>query len=160
MGFLLHETNSYIYFVFYADGKKCRYSTKIKLDPLEWDLATQRPKLGNIVEANRKITNELNEYQSYYDELKSKFKESLTKEKVKQRFDQYFHLAQAVKTLTCSDYFNIFIQQKEEGQALKNDSLHKYTRIHDTILEMQKKNKTIYYLRHFDKAFITSFIAY
>jgi len=57
MGFLLHGTNSYIFFVFYAEGKKCRYSTKIKLDPSEWDLAAQMPKTkrGNVGEANRKL---------------------------------------------------------------------------------------------------------
>ena len=156
MGFLLHGTNSYIFFVFYAEGKKCRYSTKIKLDRSEWDLATQRPKpkRGNIGEANRKITDELNEYQSYYNELKSKFKESLTKEKIKQRFDQYFHLAQVVKTLRCTDYLNIFIQQKEESQSLKKDSLTKYTNLLTAVLEMEKKNNTIYHLRHLDKTFL------
>ena len=97
-----------MFFVFYIEGKKCRYSTKIKLDASEWDLAIHRlkAKRGIVGEANRRITDELNEYQSYYNELKSKFKESLAKEKVKQRFDQHFHLAQIVKTLTYSDYFN------------------------------------------------------
>ena len=78
--FIARNKQLYI-FCFYAEGKRCRYSTKIKLDPSEWDLAAQRPKTkrGNVGEANRKITDELNEYQSYYNELKSKFKESLTK---------------------------------------------------------------------------------
>ena len=103
------------FFDFYLDGKLYKYSTKNKVDRSEWDLSTQRPKpkRGNIGKANRKITDELNEYQGYYNELKSKFKESLTKEKVEQRFDQYFHLAQVVKTLRHTDYFNIFLQQKE-----------------------------------------------
>lgn len=105
MSFLLHGLNNYIFFVFYNRGKKARYSTKIKIDREEWDLNIQRPKArrGAVGEANRKITHELNEYQKKYDELKQYYKESLTKEIVKNKFDQHFQLAQVSKTLTYSD---------------------------------------------------------
>ena len=82
MGFLLHGSQNYIFFVFYINLKKCRYSTKIKIDRSEWDLLNQRPKVkrGSIGSANRKINDVLNEYQSAFNILKDKHKKSLTKD--------------------------------------------------------------------------------
>ena len=162
MSFLLHGLNNYIFFVFYNRGKKARYSTKIKIDREEWDLNIQRPKArrGAVGEANRKITHELNEYQKKYDELKQYYKESLTKEIVKNKFDEHFQLAQVSKTLTYSDYFEIYIQQKKESQSVQKDSWQKYTRIHTAIMELQKKNKTTYYLSSFDSDFFMQFIGH
>ena len=92
-------------FHYYISSKLCKYSTKIKIERSEWDLKIQRPKArrGKTREANRKITLELNEYLQAFDTLKSKYKESLTKEIVKKNFDRHFQLAQTVKTLTYSD---------------------------------------------------------
>ena len=82
MGFFLDGKQNYVMFHYYMGSKLCKYSTKIKIDRSEWDLKTQRPKArrGKTGEANRNITHELNEYQRAYDLLKSKYKESLTKE--------------------------------------------------------------------------------
>ena len=160
MGFLLHGKYNYVFFTFYIQGKKCRYSTKIKIDRSEWDVSIQRPKprRGDIGTANKKITFELNEYQRFYEKLKSDYKESLTGEIVKDKFDQHFQLAQTVKALTYSDYFNIYLQQKKESQSVKKKSLQKYTRIHTAILEMEKAEKITYYLTGFDGAFFNRFI--
>ena len=102
MGFIV-ERNT-VFFYMYLQTR-FKYSTKIKVERTEWDLNIQRPKArrGVIGEANRKITHELNEYQKKYDELKQYYKESLTKEIVKNKFDQHFQLAQVSKTLTYSD---------------------------------------------------------
>ena len=59
-----------------------------------------------------------------------------------------------------SDYFQIYIQQKKDSESVKKDSWQKYTRIHTAILELQKKNKTTYYLHDFDSAFFNELIAY
>ena len=162
MGFLLHGSQNYIFFVFYINLKKCRYSTKIKIDRSEWDLLNQRPKVkrGSIGSANRKINDVLNEYQSAFNILKDKHKKSLTKEIVKSVFDKHFHLAQTVEALTYSDYFTIYINQLKESQSVKKDSWQKYTRIHTAILEMQKQNRTTYNLQSFDLDFFNSFIIY
>lgn len=162
MSFLLHGSQNYIFFVFYLYGKKYRYSTKIKIDRSEWDLKTQRPKArrGQIGEANRKITHELNEYQKVFDDLKRYYKESLTKEVVKKKFDEHFQLAQVTKRLNYSDYFQIYIQQKKDSESVKKDSWQKYTRIHTAILQIQKKKKKIFYLSDFDSAFFNDLIAY
>lgn len=162
MSFLLHGSQNYIFFVFYLYGKKYRYSTKIKIDRSEWDLKTQRPKArrGLIGEANRKITHELNEYQKVFDDLKRYYKESLTKEVVKKKFDEHFQLAQVTKRLNYSDYFQIYIQQKKDSESVKKDSWQKYTRIHTAILQIQKKKKKIFYLSDFDSAFFNDLIAY
>ena len=162
MGFFLHGNQNYIYLNFHINGKLYRYSTKIKIERSEWELKTQRPKprRGDVGEANRKITHELNEYQKRYDDLKSYYKESLTKEIVKAKFDEHFQLAQTVKRLTYSDYFQIYIQQKEESQSVQKDSWQKYTRIHTAILEMQKKKKVTFSLMSFDAAFFNDFITY
>jgi site-specific recombinase XerD len=160
MGFSLFRNS--IRFYYYIKGKQYAYSTKIKIYRSEWDLKSQRPKArrGKTGEANRNITHELNEYQRAYDILKSKYKESLTKEIVKREFDRHFQLAQTVKTLTYSDYFEIYLQQKKESDAVKKDSWQKYTRIHTAIMAMQKKAKKTYYLKDFDNAFFMDFIAY
>ena len=138
------------------------YSTRIKIDREDWDLKIQRPKArrGAVGETNRKITHELNEYQKKFDELKQYYKESLTKEIVKKEFDEYFQHAETTKAITYSDYFHIYIEQKKESQSVKKDSWQKSTRIHTAIMEMQKKNKTIYYLSSFDHAFFMEFIGY
>ena len=103
MGFNI--SRNYVRFFYYIKSKQYAYQTKIKIDREEWDLNIQRPKprRGAVGEANRKITHELNEYQKKYDELKQYYKESLTKEIVKNKFDQHFQLAQVSKTLTYSD---------------------------------------------------------
>ena len=64
------------------------------------------------------------------------------------------------KTLTYSDYFQIYIEQKKESQSVQKDSWQKYTRIHTAIMHLQKKNKTTYYLSSFDGAFFMEFIGY
>jgi site-specific recombinase XerD len=162
MSFLLHGDQNYIFFVFYLYGKKCRYSTKIKIDRSEWDIKNQRPKArrGEIGEANRKITHELNEYQKVFDDLKRYYKESLTKEIVKNKFDEHFQLAQVTKRLNYSDYFQIYIQQKKDSESIKKDSWQKYTRIHTAILQIQKRKKKVFYLSDFDSAFFNDLIAY
>ena len=125
-------------------------------------MSIQRPKVrrGAAGEQNRKITDELNEYQRAFNTLKEKYKESLTKEIVKEKFNIHFHLAQTVKKLTYSDYFEIFIEQKKNSGSVQKDSWEKYTRIHTAILEMQKKSKRTYYLQSFDNAFLMNFISY
>ena len=160
MGFFLDGKQNYVFFHFYLKGKLHKYSTKIKVDRSEWDLAIQRPKLrrGDIGKANKKITFELNEYQRFYEKLKSNYKESLTKEIIRNKLDQYFKFAQTDKALTYSDYFDIYIEQKKESQSVKKDSLQKYTRIHTAILEMEKNEKVTYYLTGFDGAFFNRFI--
>ena len=159
MGFIV-ERNT-VFFYMYLQTR-FKYSTKIKVERTEWDLKIQRPKArrGAVGEANRKITHELNEYQKKYDDLKQYYKESLTKEIVKKEFDEYFQLAQVSKTLNYSDYFQIYIEQKRESQSVQKDSWQKYTRIHTAIMEMQKKNKTTYYLSSFDHTFFMEFIGY
>jgi len=96
MGFIVERET--IFFYMYLDVR-FKYSTKLKIDRLEWDLSIQRPKVrrGAAGEENRKITDELNEYQRAFNTLKEKYKESLTKEIVKEKFNIHFHLAQAVK---------------------------------------------------------------
>ena len=100
--------------------KKYRYSTKIKIEKSDWDVSIQRPKFrrGDIGKANKKITFELNEYQKFYEKLKSNYKESLTNEIVKNKFDQHFQLAQTVKALTYSDYFNIYIYRTKKRKSI------------------------------------------
>ena len=160
MGFSLFRNS--IRFYYYIKGKQYAYSTKIKIDRSEWDLKTQRPKArrGKTGEANRNIIYELNEYEQAYDILKSKYKRTLTKEIVKKNFDRHFQLAQTVKALTYSDYFDIYIKQKKESEAIKKGSTQAYKTIHTTIMAMQKKAKKTFYLKDFDNAFFMDFIAY
>ena len=160
MSFFLKDKT--IRFHAYINSKLFTYSTRIKIDRSEWNLKIQRPKArrGEIGENNRKITHELNEYQRIYDDLKSYYKQSFTKEVIKQKFDEHFQRAKTIKKLNYSDYFQIYLQQKKDSQSVQKDSWQKYTRIHTAILELQSKNKTTYYLHDFDSAFFNELIAY
>ena len=48
----------------------------------------------DIGKVNKKITFELNEYERFYEKLKSDYKESLTKEIIRNKLDQYFKFDQ------------------------------------------------------------------
>tara|TARA_X000001036_G_scaffold231603_1_gene216412 strand:+ start:491 stop:727 length:237 start_codon:yes stop_codon:yes gene_type:complete len=75
MGFNIYR--NHVRFFYYINGKQHAYQTKIKINKSEWDLKSQRPKArrGEIGEANRRITHELNEYQKVYDDLKRSLEE-------------------------------------------------------------------------------------
>ena len=162
MSFLLHGANNYIFFVFYIDSKKYRYSTKIKINRVDWSLKNQRAKVrrGSVGSINRKINDELNEYQRAYNILKDKYKFSLTKDIVKDEFNTHFNLAQIVKTLTVCDYFIMLIQQKHELQSIKPKSLQKYYSVLNHIKEIENINKKKFYLQDLDIAFFNSFISF
>tara|TARA_B100001059_G_scaffold2230_1_gene1838 strand:- start:3971 stop:5158 length:1188 start_codon:yes stop_codon:yes gene_type:complete len=162
MGFFLDGKQNYVLFHFYLKNKLSKYSTRIKVDRSEWDLKTQRPKArrGEVGAQNRKITHELNEYQRIYDDLKSFYKESFTKEIVKKKFDEHFRLKPASPQKTYSYYFEIYIQQIKDSQSVQKDSWQKYTRIHTAILELERKNNITYYLSDFNSAFFNELISY
>ena len=85
----------------------------------------------DIGKVNKKITFELNEYERFYEKLKSDYKESLTKEIIRNKLDQYFKFAQTVKALTYSDYFDIYIEQKKKVNQSKRTP---YKNIQESIL--------------------------
>ena len=76
----MHGKENYVYLNYYISRKLYRYSTKKKVNRSEWDLSIQRLKVkrGAAGSENRKITHEHNEYQRVFDNLKEKYKESLT----------------------------------------------------------------------------------
>ena len=75
MSFLLHGKYNYIFFVYHINSKKYRYSTNIKINRIDWDTKTQRPKKKK---AFNKITDTLNEYQRAYNMLKEEYGQILT----------------------------------------------------------------------------------
>ena len=162
MGFFLDGKQNYILFHFYIKGKLSKYSTRIRVERKEWDLKLQRPKArrGEIGKESRRVTHELNEYQKVFDDLRRYYKESLTKEVVRRKFDEHFRFKISSSRKTYSDYFKIYIQQKKDSHSLQKDSWQKYTRIHTAILELEKKNNTTYYLSDFNSVFFNELIAY
>jgi len=162
MGFFLDGKQNYILFHFYINGKLSKYSTRIRVERKEWDLKLQRPKArrGEIGKESRRVTHELNEYQKVFDYLRRYYKESLTKEVVRRKFDEHFRFKISSSRKTYSDYFKIYIQQKKDSHSLQKDSWQKYTRIHTAILELEKKNNTTYYLSDFNSVFFNELIAY
>tara|TARA_B100000780_G_C20971557_1_gene387928 strand:+ start:288 stop:521 length:234 start_codon:yes stop_codon:yes gene_type:complete len=67
--------NKVMFFFILPKGKLYKYSTKIKVDRVDWDLSIQRPKvrLGDVGKLSKKITFELNEYKRFYEKLKSDY---------------------------------------------------------------------------------------
>jgi site-specific recombinase XerC len=161
MGFFLKRKKE-IYFHYWINNKRYRYSTKLKIDRSEWDIKNQRPKArrGSIGSVNRKINNTLNEYQRAYDLLKDKYRSMLTKEVVKEEFDRYFHNVKTEKIFYYQDYFKIYINQLQETDSVNKNSIQAYKTINKYILEMQQINKIKYNLQSFDLDFFNSFISY
>jgi hypothetical protein len=163
MGFFLKKSGI-INFEIYLSSEKYRfkYSTNFKINAKNWNKETQRPKLqrGDQGKVNAKITHVLNEYAQVLDELKDFHGKGLSKVIVKKEFDRHFKKIEEKQKETYSDYFKEYIKQKKENQSVKKDSWLAYSRIHDAILEFQKKEKTIYRLIDFNLAFFSKFIAY
>lgn len=163
MGFLLHGSQNYIFFVFYLKGHKYRYSTKIKIKKENWDYKIQRPfaRRGEVGKQNRDITNTLNEYQRAFELLKYQYKEALTKKIVKQQFDKYFHnVKEPVLKRYYSEFYKEFLQEKTEMQSLTRHSVSKYVVLNRRIEEMQETNKIKYSLTDFNNKFFVKFISY
>ena len=60
MGFFLDGKQNYILFKYFINKKKHAYSTKIKINRIDWDLKTQRPKKKTLsLDENAKIFNPL-----------------------------------------------------------------------------------------------------
>lgn len=163
MGFFLKQSGIINYEIYLNTEKyRFKYSTDLKIDPKNWNKETQRPKLqrGEQGKINAKITHVLNEYAQVLDELKDFHGKGLTKDIIKKEFDSHFKKIKPKIKKTYSDYFEEYIQQKKENQSVKKDSWQKYTRIHNAILQIQKKEKLEYKLMDFDLGFFSKFIAY
>tara|TARA_R110001606_G_scaffold20677_1_gene73569 strand:+ start:423 stop:1613 length:1191 start_codon:yes stop_codon:yes gene_type:complete len=163
MGFFLKKSGIINFEIYFSSAKfMWKYSTGLKIDLNNWDKTTQRPKLqrGEQGIINKEITHLLNEYAQVLDILKKEHGKGLTSSIVKQEFNSHFKNISTVKISTYSDYYKLYISQKKESLSVQKDSWQKYNRIHTAIMELQKKNKTVYYLRDFDGAFFNKFIGY
>lgn len=162
MGFFL-KRNKEIYFHFYINSKICKYSTKLKINRINWDLSTQRPKLkrGDIGKTSRDITNTLNSYQRQFEILKNEYGASLNKEIVRKQFDKYFH---NVKTTIVkkyyNDFFDEFYHELKQTKSIKKVSGSRYYALHKRINAMQIIDKKKYTLLDFDNKFFVRFISY
>jgi len=167
MGFFLKKPNTntitLIQFIIYIDKNNyLKYYTGQKINPLNWNKETQRPKLqrGEQGKINAKITHVLNEYAQVLDELKDYHGKGLSKEIVKKEFDRHFKKIKEKTKEFYTDYFDEFIEQKKENQTVKLVSINRYVKVHEVILELQKKYKTKYKLENFDAAFFSKLIGH
>tara|TARA_B100000287_G_scaffold88837_1_gene81271 strand:+ start:273 stop:1436 length:1164 start_codon:yes stop_codon:yes gene_type:complete len=154
MSFLLHGKYNYIFFVYHINSKKYRYSTNIKINRIDWDTKTQRPKKKK---AFNKITDTLNEYQRAYNMLKEEYGQILTNKIVRREFDKYFKNIKPTSVETVSDCFERFMQEKKITDILNRQSLVKYKNILDKVL-LYKKDLTSF--EEFNSDFFIGFIAY
>tara|TARA_R100000951_G_scaffold61741_2_gene51871 strand:- start:2470 stop:3660 length:1191 start_codon:yes stop_codon:yes gene_type:complete len=163
MGFFLKKSGI-INFEIYLSHEKYRlkYSTDLKINASNWNKETQRPKLqrGEQGKVNAKITHILNEYAQVLDELKQYHGKGLTKEIVKKEFNRHFKKIKEKQKEFYSDYFDEFIERKKENQTVKKVSIDRYIKVHEVILELQKKNKTKYKLDDFNNSFFSKLIGY
>lgn len=163
MGFFLKKSGIINFEIYLSSSKYMwKYSTGLKIDPKSWDKVSQRPRhqRGEQGTINNDISDVLNEYAQVLNELKKIYSKGLTGDILRQEFDRHFKKITAEKISTASDYFDLFITQKKESQSVQRDSWQKYTRIHDCIKEMQKKNKITYHLNDFDTAFFMEYIGH
>ena len=163
MGFFLKKSGI-INFEIYLSSEKYiyKYSTDLKINANNWNKETQRPKLqrGDQGKVNAKITHILNEYAQVLDELKDFHGKGLSKQIVKKELDKHFKKIKEKTKEYYSDYFAEFIEQKKENQTIKKVSIDRYIKVHEVVLELEKKNKTKYKLQDFDNAFFSKLIAY
>lgn len=163
MGFFLKKSGIINLEVYLSSQKfRFKYSTGLKIDPLNWDKVMQRPKLqrGEQGIINKEITHVLNEYAQVLDILKKEHSKGLTGNVLKQEFNRHFKKIITNPISTYSDYFDLYISQRQESLSIQNKSLQKYIGLHGYIIELQKKNKTIYYLKDFDSAFFNKLISF
>ena len=163
MGFFIKKSGVINLEVYLSSQKfRFKYSTGLKINAVNWDKTRQRPKLqrGEQGLINKEITHILNEYEQVLDILKKEHSKGLTGSILKQELNSHFKKINTRQINTYTDYFNLYINQRQESLSVQKDSWQKYTRIHTAIMEMQKKYKTIYYLKDFDEAFFNKFIAY
>ena len=163
MGFFLKKSGIINLEVYLSSQKfRFKYSTGLKIDPLNWDKVMQRPKLqrGEQGMINKEITHVLNEYAQVLDILKKEHSKGLTGNVLKQEFNRHFKKIISTPISTYSDYFNLYISQRQESLSIQKKSLQKYIGLHSSIIELEKKNKTIYYLKDFDSAFFNKLIRF
>ena len=93
MGFFLKKSGIINLEVYLSSQKfRFKYSTGLKIDPLNWDKVMQRPKLqrGEQGIINKEITHVLNEYAQVLDILKKEHSKGLTGNVLKQEFNRHF----------------------------------------------------------------------
>jgi len=133
MSFYLHQ--SFIIFNYWVNTKRHRYSTNIKINRINWDLKTQRPKKKK---AFNKITDTLNEYQRAYNIIKEKYGNTLTNEIVRDEFDRYFKKKLDVPVVTVKDCFNKFLNEMKTLGTVGSKTICKYENILSKVFMFKK----------------------
>lgn len=135
MGFFLDGKHNYILFKYFINKKKHAYSTKIKINRIDWDLKTQRPKKKK---AFNKITDTLNEYQRAYNIMKEKYGNTLTNEIVRDEFDRYFKKKLDAPVVTVKDCFNKFLNEMKTLGNVSSKTVYKYENILNKVFMFKK----------------------
>ena len=130
-------------------GKKSpfKYSTGRKINPEHWDKKTRRAKTmrGAQGERNRKLNLILNEYEFAVERIRDLYGSSLSKEKLKQKLDEYFHVqTEEAEVVTVKSLFTEFLKEKKTMGSVTKATLRKYEMINDKFVRfLGKKDLTI-----------------
>lgn len=79
---------------------------------------------------------------------------------MKVEFDRHFKNIQEKKIETYNDFYELYINQKKKAQSVLPSTLKKYTHTHNSILNLAKKKKTIFYLTDFSSDFFVELIGF
>ena len=154
MGFFLDGKHNYNLFKYFINKKKHAYSTNIKINRIDWDLKTQRPKKKK---AFNKITDTLNQYQRIFNLNKEHYGSELTNQIIRREFDEYFKNIKPTTVETVSDCFQKFIDEKTNLGNITKNQIYKYKTVYNRIIEYKK---SLVSFDELDRAFFIGFISY
>lgn len=137
-----------------------KYNTKRNINPKDWDFIKGRPKSlrGENGKRNRNLNILLNEYARAIGKIKDLYGQSLTKELLKTKLDEYFHVVVKIEDNTIQYHWNKYINEiKVSG---KNDikSIKHYQRIYNKLIHFRGKQKTE--LKDLNDDFFIQFIVF
>ena len=145
----------------YLSGERSRfkYSTGRSIKPEHWDKNTRRAKTMRGVQGdrNRKLNLILNEYEFAVERIRDLYGSALTKEKLKAKLDEYFHV-QEKKSETVLELFDEYLQEIKEVGTLTQGSQIKYRQSRDKFKAFQGKRH--FKLKDMTDTVLWAFVAY
>jgi len=138
-----------------------KYSTGRSIKPENWDQKKYRAKTmrGAQGDRNRKLNLVLNEYEFAVERIRDLYGSALTKDKLKEKLDEYFHVNDNdFEVLTCKTMIKNFIEEMKELGSVTKTTLIKYEMIRNKFLTfIGKQDLQIEQINH---AFLVKFITF
>lgn len=141
------------------ERSRFKYNTGRSIKPEHWDKKTRRAKTmrGAQGDRNRKLNLILNEYEYALERIRDLYGSSLTKDKLKKKLDEYFHV-EVEKPETVLELFDEYLQEIKDVGTLTKGSQTKYRQSRDKFKAFQGKRQ--FKLKDMTDTVLWAFVAY